>query len=273
MSAEEKVGSYRKLRLPDTRRITIDMLEATSRKHWMSGLIEVDVTRAREALARRSCDERPPSLTTWVVKCISQGAVEHPEVHGARRGRDLVIFDDVDISVVIESERHGKKVPRPYVIRKTNSKSLEEISGEIEAFRSQHTDDLVLGNRRGAASAGGFILHLPAFLRRWLWRRLARRPFLVKRMAGTVVVTSLGMFGSASGWAMPVGTLPLSIAVGSITRKPGVVDDRIEVREFLNLTVMFDHEVVDGAPAARFISRLAELMEGAYGLEEGGDAS
>lgn len=52
MSALEKVGSYRKLRLPDTRRITIDMLDATSRKHWMSGLIEVDVTRAREALDR-----------------------------------------------------------------------------------------------------------------------------------------------------------------------------------------------------------------------------
>ena len=43
---------------------------------------------------------------------------------------------------------------------------------------------------------------------------------------------------------------------------------RIEPREILNLTVAFDHDVVDGAPAARFVRRLLEVIESGYGLAE-----
>jgi pyruvate/2-oxoglutarate dehydrogenase complex dihydrolipoamide acyltransferase (E2) component len=64
----------------------------------------------------------------------------------------------------------------------------------------------------------------------------------------------------------PVQTLGL--VVGGIARKPAVVEDRIEPREILNLTVAFDHDVVDGAPAARFVRRLVELIESGYGLAE-----
>jgi pyruvate/2-oxoglutarate dehydrogenase complex dihydrolipoamide acyltransferase (E2) component len=44
------------------------------------------------------------------------------------------------------------------------------------------------------------------------------------------------------------------------------VEDRIEPREILNLTVAFDHDVVDGAPAARFVERLVDLIESEDGL-------
>lgn len=56
--------------------------------------------------------------------------------------------------------------------------------------------------------------------------------------------------------------------VGGIARKPVVVQDRIEPREVLSLTVAFDHDVVDGAPAARFTERLKELIESGYGLDK-----
>ena len=45
-----------------------------------------------------------------------------------------------------------------------------------------------------------------------------------------------------------------------------LVDDRLLMREHLGLTVLFDHDVTDGAPVARFVARLQELMESAYGL-------
>jgi pyruvate/2-oxoglutarate dehydrogenase complex dihydrolipoamide acyltransferase (E2) component len=56
------------------------------------------------------------------------------------------------------------------------------------------------------------------------------------------------------------------LIVGGIARKPAVVEDHIEPREMLSLTVIFDHDVVDGAPAARFVQRLVELIESGYGL-------
>jgi len=49
--------------------------------------------------------------------------------------------------------------------------------------------------------------------------------------------------------------------LGGIAEKPGVAQGQIQIREVLSLTLTFDHDVVDGAPAARFASRLKELIE------------
>ena len=54
--------------------------------------------------------------------------------------------------------------------------------------------------------------------------------------------------------------------MGGIAKKPGVIGDKIEIREYLSMTIMFDHDVVDGAPAARFVARLTDLVENAFGL-------
>ena len=47
-----------------------------------------------------------------------------------------------------------------------------------------------------------------------------------------------------------------------------LVEGRIEPRERLNLTLVFDHDVIDGAPAARFARRLVELIDSGYGLDK-----
>lgn len=68
------------------------------------------------------------------------------------------------------------------------------------------------------------------------------------------------------------GWVGVVLALCSVVRQPGVVGDRVEVREYLNLTVLIDHDIVDGMPAARFLSRLAELVEGGFGLDPESDA-
>jgi len=88
-------------------------------------------------------------------------------------------------------------------------------------------------------------------------------------MGGTVGVTAVGMFGKGhSGWGIYSPAHPLELVVGSTAWKPAVVDGRIEPRDILHLTVVFDHDVVDGAPATRFMRRLVELIESGYGLDE-----
>ena len=58
----------------------------------------------------------------------------------------------------------------------------------------------------------------------------------------------------------------LGLTVGGMAEKPGVVEGRIEIREYLCVTVSVDHDIIDGAPAARFVQRLKELVEGGYEL-------
>ncbi|NVM46860.1 MAG: 2-oxo acid dehydrogenase subunit E2 [Candidatus Lokiarchaeota archaeon] len=56
-------------------------------------------------------------------------------------------------------------------------------------------------------------------------------------------------------------------SIGAITKKPSVIEDKIEIREILHTTILFDHDIIDGAPAARFSAKLKVLIEKGFGLE------
>jgi pyruvate/2-oxoglutarate dehydrogenase complex dihydrolipoamide acyltransferase (E2) component len=74
------------------------------------------------------------------------------------------------------------------------------------------------------------------------------------------------MFGKGAGWGIPLPSHSLWVTVGGIGAKPGVVDGQVVMRDYLSLTISFDHETIDGAPAARFTQRLKELIECGFGL-------
>ena len=85
---------------------------------------------------------------------------------------------------------------------------------------------------------------------------------------GVVGVTAIGMFGAGSIWLVPLTNATVTVAIGSISKKPVLVDGNLQEHEFLCLTISFDHDIVDGAPAARFTRRFAELLSGGMELSE-----
>jgi pyruvate/2-oxoglutarate dehydrogenase complex dihydrolipoamide acyltransferase (E2) component len=76
------------------------------------------------------------------------------------------------------------------------------------------------------------------------------------------------MFGSGGGWGLALNSHTLAVTLGGIAEKPAVVDGQIVPRDLLSVTLSFDHDLVDGAPAARFARRFSELIEIGYGLEK-----
>jgi pyruvate dehydrogenase E2 component (dihydrolipoamide acetyltransferase) len=151
---------------------------------------------------------------------------EHPEAN-ARLGEGAIEqLDRVNIGLAVDTER-GLLVP---VIHNADRLSLPRIAAE----RAR----LVEAARSGAS--------LPDEL-----------------AGGTFTITNLGMFG-VEGFA-PVINLPecCILGVGRIVRKPVVIgeDDTLAVRPMMNISLVFDHRVIDGAPAARFLDRIAQLIE------------
>jgi pyruvate dehydrogenase E2 component (dihydrolipoamide acetyltransferase) len=78
---------------------------------------------------------------------------------------------------------------------------------------------------------------------------------------GTFTITNLGMYDVMA--FTPIINLPETaiLGVGCITPKPAVHEDQILVRQMLVLSLAFDHRVVDGAPAARFLKYVKDLVE------------
>lgn len=262
---------YREVSFPKTRIATLDVLEIGRKKHHIKALLELDVTNARSLIKKyRSATNNKLSFTAWLIKTISKTLEEFQQAHAYLKGKKKVaIFDDIDISITVERKYEGELVPLPYVVRKTNKKDLLEISDEILSAKNQEVtkDDIVLGQRKNKFATNLYYA-LPGIFRRIVWKYILSHPKVANRNMGSVIITSIGMMGKINGWFIHTSIHPISFGVSSIVKKPGVVNDRIEIREFLNMTVLMDHDVIDGAPMARFITRLSDNIESGLGLTD-----
>ena len=256
-------SAYEMARLPKARRLVIAGLRVGARRHIMYGLGEIDVTRPRQYIREHKVRTGETlSFTAFIVACLAKAVEANKLLHAYRDWRNrLVLFDEVDVVTMIEAETG--EVAIPHIVRAANKKTVREIHDEIRAVQAQPAT---------SAQRSGLLMrlgeHAPGFLLNLFFRLAPKNPHWLKRTSGTVVLTSVGMFAGGGGWGFTILPLhTLGITLGGLVEKPGVVNGRIEIREYLDMTISVDHDIVDGAPGARFVRRLRELIESGFGLE------
>ena len=253
--------SYEIEPIPAMRRFAFDAGYLGRRRHIVHGLIEVDITKARKLISEheRETGEKL-SLTAFIIFCLSKSIAEHPHVHAYRDWRNrLIIYKDIYITSMFEVEFGGKKTPIPHVFKETNHKNFKQINDELRTIQNRpHSSDESKFMR--------WFLYFPAFLRRIFYWIVMKFPQSFREKSSPVMVTAVGMFGTGGGWAITMPNFTLNVGVGGISKKPGVHDGQISIREFLDLTVSVDHDIVDGAPAARFVNSFRSRLENANDL-------
>ncbi len=250
---------------PRSRRLVLDAMHAGSRKHMIHGLTEYDVTEPRRLLREyKARTGESLSFTAFILHCVGAAVAQDRMIHACRdwRGR-LVLFDDVDVNTLIEIDLEGRRFPLAYVVRAVNRRGVRELHDEIRSI--QKNPQRSYGEP--TFKLMGWYTRLPGFIRGLFFRLLPLNPQWLKRVGGTASVTAVGMFGEGGGWGIPIPLYTLNLTLGGIAAKPGIVDGRIEPREYLSVTLSFDHDIVDGAPAVRFTERLKELIERGDGIE------
>ncbi len=244
---------------PRNRLLMVDGGQMGLKKHTVHGLVEFDITTARETLRRHNLQtDESLSFSAFFLACLGKAIDLDKQMQAYRNWRNqLILFDDVDVNMLFEVDVAGKKTIRPHILRQVNKRSIQEIQAEIRAFQTEHESS------RESKFIEWFV-RLPGFFRRLFLWVLFLNPQQIKNFSGTVLVTSVGMFGMGSGWGIPVPNHSLQLTLGGVGEKPGVVNHRIEVRQYMSVTISFDHDVIDGAPATRFIQRLKKLVERGY---------
>lgn len=165
-----------------------------------------------------------PSYTDIVIKLVAMALADHPSVMMQWAGDQLVAPQEIGIGVAVDTES-GLLVP---VLRDVPALSLVDLSTE--------SSRLIALARDGRLKAGD--------------------------MQGSVfTVTNLGAYGIDA--FTPIINSPESaiLGMGRIRREPTVVDNQIVPRDQLSLSLTFDHRVVDGAPAARFLQTVSQAIE------------
>jgi pyruvate/2-oxoglutarate dehydrogenase complex dihydrolipoamide acyltransferase (E2) component len=256
-SSLNKKQGYRVVPFTLNRRMVAASASVGREQNNIHAITEVDISEPRRAIrehARRTGGRL--SLTAYITTCLAQTVAEYPNLNSFRKGKKLVILDDVTISVLVEREIDGEIVPENLGIRAAQTKTPWQIHEEIRAAQAHGEDAL------GGLSGITWLRFIPAFLFRTFIRIASGNIQMMKRY-GAIGVTAVGMFGPKNQalWAIPlVGGATVGVAVGGIVERPCVNDGQVETREHLCLTITFNHDIADGAPAARFVKRFSELL-------------
>jgi len=197
---------------------------------------EVDVTEFVRLRQRFKEQGASISYNDILVQICAVALREHPEANARLGNGEIEHLDRVNVGLAVETDR-GLLVP---VIHNADRLSISRVAAEsarlVEAARTGRSlpDDL---------------------------------------SGGTFTITNLGMFG-VEGFT-PVINLPecCILGVGRILRKPVVIgeDDTLAVRPMMTISLVFDHRVIDGATAARFLDRIAQLIQDPLGLLTAGE--
>ncbi len=165
-----------------------------------------------------------------IAKAAALALQEHPHVQSQWHSDGLHRPEGVHVGIAVALDPEGLVVP---VLRDAHARSLRELAADLT----------VLAERARAGRLG------PA-----------------EMQGGTFTITNLGAY-RVDGFTPIVNPPETAIlGVGRIADKAVVIEGRIEPRTMCTLSLSFDHRVVDGAPAAAFLARLAELLERPYAL-------
>ena len=272
MSSDDLIGLYSEKPFSKYRRNISLLLDENKRKHTIHTLLELDVTDARKKIRQLKQKQNIDiSFTGWIIKCVAQGVSEHKIFNSYRHGkRKIITFDDIDVPIPVERYTNDDVRPMAYILRKANRKTLQEITAEIRSIQQKAIEEKTQLLSEKLSFLERFVLNAPIFVQKFIIFVARRNAFLRKKHMGTVGVTAIGMKGRFPGWVIPLGggSIATLFAVAGIVKKPGVVNDKIEIREYLHISVSFDHDIIDGGPLARFIQRFIELIESGFGISE-----
>jgi pyruvate dehydrogenase E2 component (dihydrolipoamide acetyltransferase) len=220
-------------RMPSTRRLIAErMTESALATAAVTLTTELDATELVELRGKFKRDGASlvPSYVDLLVKVAAFALQEHLQLGSRLEGDAIVQAEGANIGIAVDTER-GLLVP---VLRDAHAKSLRAIAEESAA--------LIEKTRTGKISA--------------------------EEMRGaTFTITNLGMYEIDA--FTPIINLPecAILGVGRIVAKQVVTDAEagtVAIRRMAFLSLTFDHRLVDGAPAARFLQRIKQLVERPY---------
>jgi pyruvate dehydrogenase E2 component (dihydrolipoamide acetyltransferase) len=188
------------------------------------------LVEARSQLNAELAGANEISYNTLLIAILARLLPDHPALNACIVGNEIYFYEEVNIALAVETER-GLLAP---VIRQADRLDLITI---------QQTGNALIERAMAGKS-------LPDDL-----------------SGGTFTLTNLGMF-DVDGFT-PIINQPQAaiLGVGRIVAKPVVAaNGEVVVRQMMTLSLSFDHRIVDGAPAARFLQRVKQLIERPFAL-------
>lgn len=248
---------------PKLRHFILDVMAEGRRKNTINLLFEADLALIRTHLAAHNARQDVHiSLTTYIAKTLACAIDEDKSIQAYRQGKSrLVIFDEVDLAIMVEREVDGHTMPITQLIRNANQKPISTIAQEIHAAKTAP-----VGDTGPMTALEKLFFSLPTWLRKIIWIEIRRDPHSFKQVAGTVGITSMGMNALGPAVIIPITPMTLTLSIGASYSKV-VLDNGVAVeRDFIQMNLGADHDIIDGAPLMRFAELFKQKLHSGYAL-------
>lgn len=189
--------------------------------------VAVDMSEAKLIRAAFKKAEKKVSFNDIIIMALGRAIQEHPRMNAWVEDGKITEKGSVNVGIAVAVD-NGLIVP---TVRDVQNMTIGEIHDESARLIAK-------------TKAGG----------------LKKEEY----SGATFTVSNLGMFGIDEFTAIVNPPQVGILAVGSMTDTPVVRDGQIVIRPMMNLVLTYDHRVIDGAPAAQFLSRVKELLENPY---------
>lgn len=253
MMKKEKL--YFKKRISFLRKAVIASASVTKQKNTIHCLSEVDITIPRELIKEYETKYGYRiSFTGYITACFIKIISAYPEMNSFISGNNIVYLSNITVSILVERLINGESVPEPMTIDNSKELTCLDITKRIRLAQA-NTE-----SRLGSLSGFTWFTYIPSFLLK-TFVKIAEKNIKMGVKFGKMAVTATGMFSKEPVWFIPHGSATILLTIGSIINR--VVKNNIdyEMHEHLCLTASFDHDIIDGAPAARFMNELVNEIK------------
>jgi pyruvate/2-oxoglutarate dehydrogenase complex dihydrolipoamide acyltransferase (E2) component len=188
-------------------------------------IAEVDATEMVNLRAKLKNEGLDITYTAFIVKAVTKALKEFPILNSSLVDDKIVVKKYYNIGIAVDREEGGLVVP---VIHHADKLSLAEIA--------QRINELAQKAREGKLSIQDVT-------------------------GGTFTISNVGMFGGIMN--TPIINPPESaiLGVGAIVKRPVVRDDQITIRSMMYLCLTYDHRIIQGGQAVRFLQRVRYFIE------------
>lgn len=253
---------YTVQKLPFLRKAVIASASITRQKNTIHSFTEIDIGMGKEKIRKYESEKNYKiSFTGYIVSCLSKTVEKYPEMNSFISRNRIIQINPINISVLIERNIDSMSVPEPLVISNCTEKTVLDITDEIRDTKKVESGNL------GDLSDNKIIQFIPGFLLK-TFVKIADKNIKMGIKYGKIAVTAVGMNSKKPMWFIPHGSATVLLSIGSIINRLVKMENGVEEKEFLCLTASFDHDLIDGAPAARFMGDLIEEIESARIIDD-----
>ena len=193
--------------------------------------VEVDMSRSMQIVQRLRGNPEHAALRITPLALVAMGwiraAQKYPRINATwvdtADGADIIVHRHVHLGLAADTPR-GLLVP---VVKNADGMSIVELAGAVQ--------ELIDTAREGRSTPTDLT-------------------------GGTITLTNVGVFGVDGGTPILTPGQSAILAMGRIIDRPWVVDGEVKVRPVMQLTLSFDHRVIDGALGSRALARVAEFL-------------